>query len=89
MSNMSYCRFRNTEIDLIDCLEALEESDVQSWEEYAAMKCMFRAFLEFCEERGIVKNYENKLDNFFKEVREELVDKFGECDDGDEEYDYD
>lgn len=31
MGNMSYCRFRNTEIDLIDCLEALEEFDVQSW----------------------------------------------------------
>lgn len=25
MSNMSYCRFRNTETDLDDCAEALEE----------------------------------------------------------------
>jgi hypothetical protein len=26
MSNMSYCRFENTYHDLMDCLEALEES---------------------------------------------------------------
>ena len=25
MSNMSYCRFHNTELDLIDCNDALEE----------------------------------------------------------------
>lgn len=53
------------------------------------MKDMFRAFIEFCEEQGIVKNYENKLNAYFEEVREELMYKRGEYDDGDEEYDYD
>ena len=29
MGNMSYCRFENTSSDLRDCMEALEELDVE------------------------------------------------------------
>jgi hypothetical protein len=29
MSNLSYCRFRNTSIDLEECQKALEEEDLK------------------------------------------------------------
>ena len=46
MSNMSYCRFQNTNKDLYDCVTALEEmnnpGDDLSNEEYTALRSMFR-----------------------------------------------
>lgn len=51
MANMSYCRFRNTQIDLADCVYTLEgirngEEEPQSPEEYYASKRMY----ELCQE---------------------------------------
>ena len=37
MANMSYCRFRNTEIDLEDCLDALNMQEELSREEFEAL----------------------------------------------------
>ena len=47
MSNMSYCRFRNTEDDLDDCISALQEVDLpQSKEEcQAALRMQAKAEL--------------------------------------------
>ena len=38
MSNMAYCRFQNTLIDLLDCFEHMDETDGLSKEESKARK---------------------------------------------------
>lgn len=60
MSNMSYCRFHNTRGDLGDCLWALSEENEYkiSSEEVSRGKAMFRDFLEFCENEGIIEGYD-------------------------------
>ena len=54
MSNMSYCRFRNTEDDLDDCICALQEVDLpQSKEECRAalrMQAKAEIFVELMQE---------------------------------------
>lgn len=58
MSNMSYCRFRNTLQDLRDCKEALTDMtgndtmDTLSSEEYAAMKALVKMAEEIKDEFG-------------------------------------
>ena len=50
--NMSYCRFRNTVIDLVDCLRALEEIDFnisELSEDEAEAACRL---IELCQEIG-------------------------------------
>ena len=34
MGNMSYCRFKNTSIDLQDCLEAIENNEIEDLVDY-------------------------------------------------------
>ena len=34
MSNMSYCRFENTSRDLEDCIEAIENGEINELSEY-------------------------------------------------------
>ena len=34
MSNMSYCRFENTSRDLNDCIEAIENGEINELNEY-------------------------------------------------------
>jgi len=54
MSNMSYCRFENTESDLRDCVEAMEEAatfaelDLSQYEldSYMSMKRLCERFLK-------------------------------------------
>ena len=62
MANMSYCRFHNTRIDLEDCLEALNDNEELSAEEFRACKRMFNMFIEFCVDEGIIENEDGKLD---------------------------
>lgn len=54
MSNMSYCRFRNTVRDLRDCQQALSEmGDVQkelSEEEFAAAKRLLRVCRDLADD---------------------------------------
>lgn len=42
MSNMSYCRFENTERDLMECIDAASEREISS--DYEK-----RAFLRMCK----------------------------------------
>lgn len=68
MSNMSYCRFNNTCIDLIDCITALEDREISSDEEKTKAKKMLKTFLEFCEYEGIIEGYSEKaIDDLIKE----------------------
>jgi hypothetical protein len=34
MGNMSYCRFKNTSMDLQDCLEAIENNEIDDLVDY-------------------------------------------------------
>ena len=34
MGNMSYCRFENTSVDLDDCIEAIENGNINELSEY-------------------------------------------------------
>lgn len=63
--NMSYCRFRNTAEALDECLEALREEDIETREDRTAAKKMFRTFLKFCYEFGIIDDFDdNQIEKF-------------------------
>lgn len=61
MSNMSYCRFHNTNIDLTDCIEALTERNIPSQEEKRAAKNLLISILDFCEKEGIIEGYDQQI----------------------------
>jgi hypothetical protein len=65
MANMSYCRFRNTYLDLIDCSNNLNDKDM-SFDEKIAKKNL----LELCKE--MIEDYEfnnlGELEDDFDEV---------------------
>lgn len=68
MSNMSYCRFNNTSIDLEECLDTINDREIASKEELAKAKKMFHMFLNFCESEGIIDNYnESAVDDLLEE----------------------
>ena len=64
MGNMSYCRFKNTSMDLLDCLEAIENNELDDLVDYEyegiqdILDCCeaileYRARLEeVCDENG-------------------------------------
>jgi hypothetical protein len=56
MSNMAYCRFQNTLLDLKDCQEALNEIDGDltqiSREEAKAAKSLIRVCIEIAQDFG-------------------------------------
>lgn len=63
--NMSYCRFRNTAVALNECLEALHEEDIETREDRFTAKEMFRTFLRFCCEYGIIDEFDDdQLEQF-------------------------
>ena len=74
MSNMSYCRFHNTNIDLHDCLSALEDGDELSQPEYESCVGMFNLFVGFLIDNGIVEDdgeLEDRLEDFFDNINRE------------------
>lgn len=71
MPNMSYCRFRNTHEDLADCLDALEQGQDLSVEECQAAVQMFKRFLDFCRDMGIINDYDHeRVEEYLNELRE-------------------
>lgn len=52
MSNMSYCRFQNTLLDLRDCQSALWEEEELSEAEEKAKKRLIQVCQEIAEEFG-------------------------------------
>lgn len=74
MANMSYCRFRNTEFDLGDCLRSLEEQEELSREEYNACKSMFDMIFSFLYDEGIIEDDEQMdgLEERFNEFMENI-----------------
>lgn len=72
MSNMSYCRFHNTRIDIQECIEALTNRDISSDEEKRAAKNMIVEFLNFCVGEQIIEEYnEDKIGAIINECEEE------------------
>ena len=75
MGNMSYCRFHNTNIDLQDCLDTLNEGEALSKNEFFACKEMFERFIYFCCDEGIIEDENGELDDrleeFFKGINRE------------------
>ena len=75
--NTGYCRFRNTAKALDECLEALREEDIETREDRFAAKEMFRTFLKFCREFGIIDEFDDEhiekfIDScYIKEIEEE------------------
>lgn len=61
MSNMSYCRFTNTRSDLQVCLDAIRQETRLSDFEARAGKWMFEEFLDFCQEQGIIEDYDQEI----------------------------
>ena len=61
MANMSYCRFRNTAQDLRDCLDALDpyenEYEINKEETQAGIR-MFENFLGYCQDIGLIDEYD-------------------------------
>ena len=47
MGNMSYCRFKNTSMDLGDCLEAIENNEIEDLVDYEYEG--IRDILDYCE----------------------------------------
>jgi len=57
MSNMSYCKFENTDNDLQECLDALRERNISSNSEKRAANRILQTVLLFLEDEGIIENY--------------------------------
>ena len=47
MGNMSYCRFKNTSMDLQDCLEAIENKEIHDMADFEYEG--IRDILDYCE----------------------------------------
>ena len=65
MPNMSYCRFRNTNGDLRDCIDAIEDRSPLSDEEAASaehMADLCRRYLTALEENGIKREADEPED---------------------------
>lgn len=74
MSNMSYCRFHNTNIDLHDCIWALEDNDELSKPEYEKCVEMFERIITFLVDNGIIdedNELEERLKDFFESINRE------------------
>lgn len=79
MANMSYCRFHNTEMDLADCLDAIQDGEILSKEEFYSCKKMFKNFIEFCCDYGIIEEDDfNELHDRLKEFFENDIKKMEE-----------
>ena len=56
MPNMSYCRFENTVKDMNDCLNAIEDREVNDLSDYE-----LRALKEFLELGQVIVDYEDDI----------------------------
>lgn len=74
MSNMSYCRFRNTNQDLTDCFEALNNDEELSDSEANAAISMLINMVEFLEDKYIITN----VPADYKEDIRKYINSFGE-----------
>ena len=74
MANMSYCRFRNTIIDLEDCFDALDDRDIESDEEKEAAKRILKMMAEFLIDNEIIYFDEDGLGEYININYEAIKD---------------
>lgn len=60
MSNMSYCRFRNTEKDLLDCYEHIHDKLRERANDYDSEKAARQRLIELCQ---LIVNEECEVDD--------------------------
>lgn len=78
MGNMSYCRFENTTSDVRDCMEALEDLDVEQVAEMSDYEK--EALVEFIQLANEISN-QFRLDTIQELVEEaESYDKYADED---------
>ncbi len=66
MSNMSYCRFRNTSGDMTACLDSIRQNLMLDRSEAGFGRRMFREFLAFCRDYDIIDEYDGEaVDELF------------------------
>jgi len=71
MSNMSYCRFRNTSGDLADCLDSIRQDRMMSSDEAGFGRSMFKKFLTFCRDYDIIDGFDGEMvDSLFQGMTE-------------------
>lgn len=61
MVDMSDCRFHISKQILIDCIKAIESSQIESKYEIEQAKNMFKLFLDFCKKNNIIEDYNKEL----------------------------
>lgn len=71
MSNMSYCRFQNTLLDLRDCHEVMFEEDELSLEEVRAR----RQLIELCHD--IAQDAEDEYEEMLEVARQRTAKRLG------------
>ena len=72
MANMSYCRFENTNQDIKDCINALEERNISSQSEKRAAMKMLQNVLNYCLEESIINHYDfDRLKEVIAECKEQ------------------
>ena len=64
MGNMSYCRFKNTSMDLQDCLEAIENNEIHDLVDYEYEG--IQDILDYCE---AILEYREELEEAIDEDR--------------------
>ena len=61
MPNMSYCRFENTVNDMQDCLNAIEDREVNDLSDYEA-----KALQHFLELGKVIVDYEDDIEQILE-----------------------
>ncbi len=68
MANMSYCRFQNTYLDLLDCINALNDNGVNDLSDRELQYA--ERMLELCEEMlGYVDVVADEIENRKEQVQ--------------------
>lgn len=72
MSNMSYCRFRNTCGDVTACLNSIRQNLMLESSEAGYGRRMFKEFLTLCRDYDIIDGYDGEaVDELFDGLQEE------------------
>lgn len=83
MANMSYCRFNNTRLDMLDCINALQEGYNISDEEKHKARMMFDEIATFMVECGAIDSYDDQAMN---DIIDNCNKYYGEDEEGEENW---
>ena len=81
MANMSYCMFNNTRLDMLDCIDALQEGYNISDEEKHKARMMFDEIATFMVECGAIDYYDEHAMN---DIIDNCNKYYGEDEEGEE-----